>query len=104
MYRPTLCRACGSDYVGAHWEKSAHSLLTGAILHVLYAEEEKTLARDLGRTPALPLRRVTPDDARLRYGDPCHHARRLRVLRAPRLILAPGAIRAGIAVIRAASP
>jgi type IV secretion system protein VirD4 len=28
-----------------HWEKSAHSLLTGAILHVLYAEEEKTLAR-----------------------------------------------------------
>jgi type IV secretion system protein VirD4 len=28
-----------------HWEKSAHSLLTGAILHVLYAEGEKTLAR-----------------------------------------------------------
>jgi type IV secretion system protein VirD4 len=28
-----------------HWEKSAHSLLTGAILHVLYAEEEKTLSR-----------------------------------------------------------
>ena len=28
-----------------HWEKSAHSLPTGAILHVLYAEEEKTLAR-----------------------------------------------------------
>jgi len=28
-----------------HWEKSAHSLLTGTILHVLYAEEEKTLAR-----------------------------------------------------------
>ncbi len=28
-----------------HWEKSAHSLLTGAILHILYAEEEKTLAR-----------------------------------------------------------
>ena len=28
-----------------HWEKTAHSLLTGAILHVLYAEEEKTLAR-----------------------------------------------------------
>ena len=28
-----------------HWEKTGHSLLTGAILHVLYAEEEKTLAR-----------------------------------------------------------
>ena len=28
-----------------HWEKTAHALLTGAILHVLYAEEEKTLAR-----------------------------------------------------------
>ncbi len=28
-----------------HWEKTAHALLTGAILHVLYAEAEKTLAR-----------------------------------------------------------
>jgi type IV secretion system protein VirD4 len=28
-----------------HWEKTAHALLSGAILHVLYAEEEKTLAR-----------------------------------------------------------
>jgi type IV secretion system protein VirD4 len=28
-----------------HWDKSAHALLTGAILHVLYAEEEKTLSR-----------------------------------------------------------
>jgi type IV secretion system protein VirD4 len=28
-----------------HWDKTAHALLTGAILHVLYAEEEKTLAR-----------------------------------------------------------
>jgi len=27
-----------------HWEKTGHSLLAGAILHVLYAEEEKTLA------------------------------------------------------------
>jgi type IV secretion system protein VirD4 len=27
-----------------HWEKTAHALLTGAILHVLYAEQEKTLA------------------------------------------------------------
>lgn len=29
----------------SHWEKASHSLLVGAILHVLYAEEEKTLAR-----------------------------------------------------------
>jgi len=28
-----------------HWEKTSHSLLVGAILHVLYAEEDKTLSR-----------------------------------------------------------
>lgn len=28
-----------------HWEKTSHSLLVGAILHILYAEEEKTLSR-----------------------------------------------------------
>lgn len=28
-----------------HWEKTSHSLLVGAILHVLYAEPNKTLAR-----------------------------------------------------------
>ena len=27
-----------------HWEKTSHSLLFGAILHVLYAEPDKTLA------------------------------------------------------------
>ena len=27
-----------------HWEKTSHSLLVGTILHVLYAEEDKTLA------------------------------------------------------------
>ena len=27
-----------------HWEKTSHSLLVGAILHVLYAEPDKTLA------------------------------------------------------------
>jgi type IV secretion system protein VirD4 len=37
-----------------HWEKSAHSLLTGAILHVLYAEEEKTLWRGRARWPGSP--------------------------------------------------
>lgn len=28
-----------------HWEKTSHSLLVGVILHVLYAEADKTLAR-----------------------------------------------------------
>ncbi|WP_068084064.1 conjugal transfer protein TraG [Novosphingobium rosa] len=28
-----------------HWEKTSHSLLVGVILHILYAEENKTLAR-----------------------------------------------------------
>ena len=28
-----------------HWEKTGHALLVGAILHILYAEREKTLAR-----------------------------------------------------------
>ncbi len=28
-----------------HWEKTSHSLLVGVILHVLYAEEKKTLAQ-----------------------------------------------------------
>jgi type IV secretion system protein VirD4 len=48
----------------SHWEKTSHSLLVGAILHVLYAEEEKTLARvatflsDPQRTFAATLRRM----------------------------------------------
>lgn len=29
----------------SHWEKTSHSLLVGTILHILHAEEEKTLAR-----------------------------------------------------------
>ncbi|QNM83309.1 conjugal transfer protein TraG [Sphingomonas sabuli] len=28
-----------------HWEKTSHSLLVGAILHVLYTDEDKTLSR-----------------------------------------------------------
>jgi type IV secretion system protein VirD4 len=35
----------GAKQLRDHWDKTAHALLTGAILHVLYAEEEKTLAR-----------------------------------------------------------
>ena len=47
-----------------HWEKTSHSLLVGAILHILYAEEEKTLARvatflsDPQRTFAATLKRM----------------------------------------------
>src|SRR5262249_12287964 len=29
----------------SHWDKTAHAFLTGLILHVLYAEKDKTLAR-----------------------------------------------------------
>ncbi len=47
-----------------HWEKTSHALLVGAILHILYAEEEKTLARvatflsDPQRSFAATLRRM----------------------------------------------
>jgi len=35
----------GAREIRDHWQKTAHGLLVGAILHVLYAEKEKTLAR-----------------------------------------------------------
>jgi type IV secretion system protein VirD4 len=47
-----------------HWQTTAHSLLTGAILHVLYAEKDKTLAgvasflSDPSRTQAQTLERM----------------------------------------------
>lgn len=34
----------GSLEKRSHWEKTSHALLVGAILHILYAEEDKTLA------------------------------------------------------------
>ena len=34
----------GSVEKRSHWEKTSHALLVGAILHVLYAEDDKTLA------------------------------------------------------------
>jgi len=34
----------GSLEKRSHWEKTSHALLVGVILHVLYAEQEKTLA------------------------------------------------------------
>jgi type IV secretion system protein VirD4 len=35
----------GAREIRDHWQKTAYGLLVGAILHVLYAEKEKTLAR-----------------------------------------------------------
>jgi type IV secretion system protein VirD4 len=52
----------GSIERRSHWEKTSHSLLVGAILHVLYAEQDKTLAgvatflSDPGRPIARTLR------------------------------------------------
>lgn len=41
----------------SHWDKTAHSILVGAILHVLYAEADKTLAgvATLLSNPASPI-------------------------------------------------
>jgi type IV secretion system protein VirD4 len=36
-----------------HWEKTSHALLVGAILHVLYAEADKTLPAS---PPSCPIR------------------------------------------------
>ena len=47
-----------------HWEKTSHSLLVGAILHVLYAEADKTLAGVATFLRSQPADRedATPDD------------------------------------------
>jgi type IV secretion system protein VirD4 len=47
----------GKDQPRTFWEQSAHALLTAVILHVLYAEEDKTLAgcARLLSDPARPL-------------------------------------------------
>src|SRR4030095_10139641 len=45
-----------------HWEKTSHALLVGTILHVLYAEPDKTLA-DVATCPSDPRR---PIEATLR--------------------------------------
>ncbi len=54
-----------------HWEKTSHALLVGAILHVLYAGQDKTLAG----VAALPVRSEAADrdDA---PGDDDHAASR----------------------------
>ena len=66
-----------------HWEKTSHALLVGAILHVLYAEAEKTLARvanflsDPRRPIAATLRAMMTTAAprgrgRIRWSPPRH--------------------------------
>ena len=63
----------------SHWEKTSHSLLVGAILHVLYAEEEKTLARvatflsDPQRSFAHTLRRMMGTNHLGTLEQPCVH-------------------------------
>lgn len=62
-----------------HWEKTSHALLVGAILHVLYAEEEKTLARvatflsDPQRSFAHTLRRMMATNHLGTPGNPQVH-------------------------------
>jgi type IV secretion system protein VirD4 len=59
----------------SHWEKTGHALLVGVILHVLYAEEDKTLAgcakflSDPDRTFAATLRLMM---STLHLGDRSH--------------------------------
>ena len=62
-----------------HWEKTSHSLLVGAILHVLYAEEDKTLAgvanflSDPKRPIEATLRRHDDDSASWRFRAASRH-------------------------------
>ena len=49
-----------------HWEKTGHSLLVGAILHVLYAEKEKTLAAS---QPSSPIQADRSQDPHRYHGD-----------------------------------
>ncbi len=97
-YNPLLEVRCGTDEVrdvqniadilvdpeGAlerrnHWEKTSHSLLVGAILHILYAEEEKTLARvatylsDPQRSFVATLRRMMTTNHLGTQDAPCVH-------------------------------
>jgi type IV secretion system protein VirD4 len=67
-----------------HWEKTSHALLVGAILHVLYAEADKTLAGVAAflSDPEAPDRdaRRDDDDAASRRAGPAsrHRQRRAR--------------------------
>ncbi|MBB6255234.1 conjugal transfer protein TraG [Nitrospirillum iridis] len=58
-----------------HWEKTSHALLVGAILHVLYAEADKTLAGVAAflSDPARPIDRTLRVMMRTRHlGDRVH--------------------------------
>jgi type IV secretion system protein VirD4 len=62
-----------------HWDKTSHALLVGAILHVLYAEQEKTLARvatllsDPQRSFAATLKRMMTTNHIGSAGQPLVH-------------------------------
>ena len=63
-----------------HWEKTSHSLLVGAILHVLYAEADKTLAgvADFLSDPKRPIETTLAgddDDAASRRERPASRRR-----------------------------
>ncbi len=54
-----------------HWEKTSHSLLVGAILHVLYGEEDKSLAGvAASRLPKTCFRRFRSTDMKLLTSRP----------------------------------
>jgi type IV secretion system protein VirD4 len=58
-----------------HWEKTSHSLLVGAILHVLYAEPDKTLrgVANFLSDPARPFERsLVAMMSTLHLGDGAH--------------------------------
>jgi type IV secretion system protein VirD4 len=58
-----------------HWEKTSHALLVGAILHVLYAGEDKTLCgvANFLSDPAMPFEQTLQRMLRTRHlGDTAH--------------------------------
>ena len=61
-----------------HWEKTGHSLLVGVILHVLYAEDDKTLS-GCARFLSDPSRTFRTDAGRHAEGEACRDAARLAV-------------------------
>ena len=58
-----------------HWEKTSHALLVGAILHVLYAREDKTLrgVANFLSDPALPFERTLQRMMTTRHVDGAPH-------------------------------
>src|SRR3546814_4219016 len=59
----------------SHWEKTSHALLVGAILHVLYAEPDKSLrgVADFLSDPARPFEDLKSEESRV--GEECVRTR-----------------------------